>query len=52
MYDNVQNVKITYHTRIQKVFTLYGFPQEISVSVYFICVTDVECSIAYLHALL
>ena len=36
----------------EEVFTLYGFPHEISVSVYFILVTDVECSISYLSALL
>jgi hypothetical protein len=42
MYDNVENVNITYHIK-KKFFILYGFPQEISISVYLICVTDVEC---------
>jgi hypothetical protein len=52
MYDNVQNVKITYHIKKKMFFTLYVFPQEISVSVYFICDNDVECSISYFPALL
>ena len=52
MYDNVKNVKITYHIKKKRFFTLYGFPQEISISVYLICVTDAECSIAYFSTLL
>jgi hypothetical protein len=52
MYDNVQNVKITYHTKKKRFLPFMEFPQKISVSVYFICVTDVECSISYLPALL
>jgi hypothetical protein len=36
----------------EEVFTLYGFPQEIYVSVYFICENDVDCSITYFPALL
>ena len=52
MYDNVKNVKITYHINKKRFFTLYGFPQEISVSVYLICVTDVECVITYFPELL
>ena len=52
MYDNVKNVKITYHIKKKRFLPFYGFPREISVSVYFICVNDVECSIAYFPALL
>jgi hypothetical protein len=33
-------------------FSLYEFPQEISVSVYFMCVIDVEYFIAYFPAIL
>jgi hypothetical protein len=52
MYDNVQECKDYLSYKEEEVFTLYGFPQEISVSVYLICVNDVECSIAYFPALL
>ena len=31
---------------------MYGFPREIFVSVYHMCVTDVEYAIAYFPALL
>ena len=44
--DNVQKIKITYHIK-KKRFSLYVFPQEIYVVVYFMCVIDVEYSIAY-----
>ena len=49
--DNVQKIKILIISR-RRGFSLYGFPQEISVSVYFMCVIDVEYSIAYLLELL
>jgi hypothetical protein len=52
VYDNVKNVTITYQYKEKEVFTLYGFPQEISVFVYHMCVTDVECAFLYLSALL
>ena len=52
MYDNVKNVTITYQYKEKEVFTLYGFPQEISVSVDIICVNDGEWYIAYFPALL
>jgi hypothetical protein len=48
--DNVQKIKTTYHIK-KKRFSLYGFPQEIFVSVYFMCVIDVEYSISYFLAL-
>jgi hypothetical protein len=32
--------------------SLYGFPHEISIAIYFMCVIDVEYSIAYLPTLL
>jgi hypothetical protein len=50
MYDNVKNVTITYHIKEKEVFTLYGFPREISVSVFLIYVTDAECVNVYFHA--
>ena len=49
MYDNVKNVIITYHIK-KEVFTLYGFPKKISVSVFLIYVTDVECVNIYFPA--
>jgi hypothetical protein len=49
--DNVHKIKNTYHIK-KKRFSLYGFPQKISVSIYFMCVIDVEYSISYFHALL
>jgi hypothetical protein len=52
MYDNVKTVTITYHIKKKRSFTLYGFPREISVSVFLIYVTDVECAIVYFPALL
>ena len=52
MYDNVKNVTITYHIKKKRFFTLYGFPQEISVSVFPIYVTDAKCAIVYFPALL
>ena len=52
MYDNVKNVTITYQYKEKEVFILYGFPQEISISVYHMCVTDTEYAIAYFPALL
>jgi hypothetical protein len=50
MYDNVKNVTITYHINKKEVFTLYGFPWEISVSVFLIYVTDAECVNVYFPA--
>ena len=52
MYDTVKIVTLTYHIKKKEVFTLYGFPREISVSVYLICVVVAECSIANFPALL
>ena len=49
--DNVQKIKILMISR-RRGFSLYGFPHEIYVSVYFMCVIDVEYSIAYFPALL
>jgi hypothetical protein len=49
--DNVQKIKITYHIKKKRFFP-YGFPQEIYISVYFMCVIDVEYYIAYFPALL
>ena len=45
-YDNVNKIKITYHIKKER-FSLYGFPREISISVYFMCVIDVKYSIAH-----
>ena len=50
MYDNVKNVTITYHIKKKEDFTLYGFPREISVSVFLIYVTDDECVNVYFPA--
>jgi hypothetical protein len=52
MYDNVKNVDNTYHIKKKEVFTLYGFPRELSVSVFLIYVTDAECAFVYFSALL
>ena len=52
MYDNVKIVTITYHIKKKEVFTLYGFPQEISVSMFLIYVIDAKCAIVYFPALL
>jgi hypothetical protein len=52
MYDNVKNVKDYLSYKEEEDFTLYGFPQEIYVSVDFICDNDVECYVAYFPALL
>jgi hypothetical protein len=49
-HDNVQKIKILIISR-RRGFFLYGFPQEIFVSVYFMCVIDVGYSIAYFPAL-
>ena len=49
-YDKECKYYLSY--KEEEVFTLYGFPQEISVSIYFICENDVDCSIAYFSALL
>jgi hypothetical protein len=50
MYDNVKNLTITYHIKEKEVFTLYGFPREISVSMFLIYVIDVECVNVYFPA--
>ena len=50
--DDVHIIKYFLSFQEENVFSYYGFPHEISVSVYFMCVIDVEYSIAYLPALL
>jgi hypothetical protein len=52
MYDTVKNVTITYHIKEKRFFTLHGFPQKISVSVFLIYVNDAESAIVYFPALL
>jgi hypothetical protein len=52
MYDNVKECIDYLSYKEEEVFTIYGFPQEIFVSVYRICVNDVEWSIAYFLSLL
>jgi hypothetical protein len=50
--DNVKKKKISLIISRRRGFSLYGFPQEIYVFVYFMCVIDGEYSIVYLTALL
>jgi hypothetical protein len=52
MYDNVKNVNNTYHIKKKRFLPCMGFLGKISVSVFLIYVTDVECAIAYFPALL
>jgi hypothetical protein len=47
MYDNVNNVNITYHIKKKRFLPFMGFLRKISVSVYLICVTDAKCVIIY-----
>jgi hypothetical protein len=49
--DNVQKINTTYHINKKKFFSLW-VSSEISVSIFFMCVIDVEYSIAYFPALL
>jgi hypothetical protein len=48
--DNVKKILLIISRR--RGFSLYGFPQEISVSVYLMCVIDGEYSIVYFTKLL
>ena len=51
MYDNVKNVNNTYHIKKKMFLPWMGFLEKISVSVFLIYVTNVECAIAYFLAL-
>jgi hypothetical protein len=51
MYDNVYNVKNTYHIKKKRSLPFMGFLRKY-LYVYFMCVNDVECSIVYFPALL
>jgi hypothetical protein len=52
MYDTVKNVTITYHIKEKEVFNLHGFPRKISISMFLIYMTDVECACVYFSSLL
>ena len=51
MYDTVKNNHYLSYKE-KEVFTLHGFPREISVSVFLIYVNDAESAIVYFPTLL